>query len=65
MRMRHRTHADVHAYIAGVAEHHDTLHGGHTNERRLFNETLHENLDIPTIDRLIAEARQVGGGSEH
>ena len=32
----------------------------------LFNETLHENLDIPTIDRLIAEARQVGdGGSEH
>ena len=25
----------------------------------LFNETLHEGLDITTIDRLIAEARQV------
>ena len=27
----------------------------------LFNETLHEKLDIATVDKLIAEVRQAGG----
>ena len=31
----------------------------------LFNETLHENLTIETVDELIARVRQGGGGTEH
>jgi hypothetical protein len=31
----------------------------------LFNETLHEKLDVPTVDRLIAQARQAPAGGHH
>ena len=31
----------------------------------LFNETLHEKLDVPTVDRLIAQARQAPAAGHH
>ena len=31
----------------------------------LFNETLHDKLDVPTVDRLIAQARQAPAAGHH